>query len=301
MVGGRKQKDNYYNRATQSKRQPGSAIKPLIYAYAIEKDYTQASLVLDAPVIFGNWRPENYSRTYSGEITLRKALVLSLNIPCVRLLDSLGIEKVFRFCNNMGIETSSNYDLTFSLGSSEVKLINLVSAYMIFPNMGIYIKPRYIRQVKDSSGRMQWGYGTEKRWIMSKFSAAIMIDMLKAVVLEGTAKKARVLDFPVAGKTGTTNDNKDAWFIGFSSEVTAGVWVGTDSNESIGEFETGGKSALPIWIDIMKAVNQKYKNKAFYIPEDMIFVKVDVNTGQKSEKKNAVPMLFRKDSFHLGL
>jgi len=295
MVGGRKQKENYFNRATQAKRQPGSVIKPLIYAFAIENNYTQASLILDAPVIFGDWQPENYSRKYSGEITLRQALVRSLNIPCIRLLDQLGIDPVFHFCKNMGIE-AGQYNLTFALGSSEVNLLNITSAYMVFPNQGIYIQPGFVHQVKDSNGRIVWVNRPQKRWVMSKYSAAIMTDMLKAVILEGTGKRAQSLKFPVAGKTGTTNDNRDAWFIGFSEEVTAGVWVGIDNNESIGENETGGKAALPIWIDVMKAVHHKYEKKSFSIPEDMIFVKIDVNTGKRSDNSNAVSMLFKKDS-----
>jgi len=294
MVGGRKQKESYYNRAIKAKRQPGSAIKPLIYAYAIEKDYTQASLILDAPVIYGEWRPENYSKTYSGDITLRKALALSLNIPSVRLLDQLGLTPVLGFCKKMGIHVSNQQDFSFALGSSEVTLLELTSAYMVFPNQGIYIEPGVIRQVKDRRDRVLWVNLPQKRWVMSKTGAAVMCDMLKAVVTQGTAKKAQVLDFPVAGKTGTTDNFKDAWFIGFSADVCIGVWVGTDTNQTIGLRETGSRAALPIWIDIMKAVCKKYGKKSFEIPENTMYVSVDDNTGKKSQGRHSTLMLFKK-------
>ncbi|KPA14043.1 penicillin-binding protein 1A family [Candidatus Magnetomorum sp. HK-1] len=298
MVGGRKYKENYFNRATKARRQPGSVIKPLIYAYAIENGYSQASLILDAPIIFGNWQPENYLRNYSGEMTLRKSLVRSLNIPSVRLLDTLGMKNVFKFCQKMGIETDSDLNLTFALGSSEVSLLSITAAYMVFPNQGIYIHPGFIRQVKDRRGRMQWIYRPKKRWIMSRSSAAVMTDILKAVITEGTAKSAQVLNFPVAGKTGTTDDNRDVWFIGFSADVCVGVWVGMDTNESIGERETGGRAALPIWIDVMRFARQKYSKKTFDIPDDTIYVTVDVNTGKRSENNNpsSTSMLLKKNS-----
>jgi len=294
MVGGRKQKKNYYNRALRARRQPGSAIKPLIYAHAIEKNYSQASLILDAPVIYGTWRPENYSKTYSGDITLRKALALSLNIPCVRLLDQLGLAPVFGFCKKMGIHISKDQNLTFALGSSEVSLMELTRAYMVFPNQGVFVYPDVIRQVKDRRGRMLWVHRPQKRWVMSKTDAAIMCDMLKAVVNEGTAKKAQVLDFPVAGKTGTTDHCKDAWFIGFSASLCMGVWVGTDSNKTIGPRETGGRTALPIWIDIMEAAGKQFGEKNFDIPENTLYVSVDINTGKKSHGHHSKLMLIKK-------
>jgi penicillin-binding protein 1A len=294
MVGGRKQEENYYNRALKARRQPGSAIKPLIYAYAIEAGYSQASLILDAPVIYGDWRPENYSKSYSGEITLRKALALSLNIPCVRLLDQLGLPPVLGFCKKAGLEISYNQNLTFALGSSEVSLLELTSAYMVFVNQGIFVYPEVIRQVKDRRGRVLWVKRPQKHWVMSKAGAAIMCDMLKAVVSQGTAKKAQVLGFPIAGKTGTTDNCKDAWFIGFSADICIGVWVGTDTNKTIGSKETGGRTALPIWIDIMRAVCQKYGKKSFDIPENTMYVSVDVNTGQESQSPHSTLMLIKK-------
>jgi len=294
MVGGRNQKDNYYNRALKARRQPGSAIKPLIYAYAIENNYSQTSLVLDAPVIYGKWRPENYSRKYSGDITLRKALALSLNIPCIRLLEELGLPPVLGFCKKLGIHVNTNQNLTFALGSSEVNLLELTKAYMVFPNKGIYISPGVIRQVKDRRGRMLWVHRPKKKWVMSKAGAAIMCDMLKAVVTQGTAKKAQKLDFPVAGKTGTTDNCKDAWFIGFSADICIGVWVGTDNNRVIGKRETGGRTALPIWIDIMKAGQNIFGKKNFEIPEDTMYVSVDVNTGKESQGRDSTLMLIKK-------
>jgi penicillin-binding protein 1A len=294
MVGGRRQDENYYNRALKARRQPGSAIKPLIYAYAIEAGYSQASLILDAPVIYGNWRPENYSKAYSGEITFRKALALSLNIPCVRLLDQLGLPPVLGFCKKMGLNVSYNQNLTFALGSSEVSLLELTSAYMVFVNEGIYINPGVIRQVKDRRDRVLWVNRPQKHWVMSKAGAAIICDMLHAVITQGTAKKAQILDFPVAGKTGTTDNCKDAWFVGFSADISIGVWVGTDTNKTIGPKETGGKTALPIWIDIMKAVSLKYGKKSFDIPENTMYVSVNVNTGKESQNQHSTLMLLKK-------
>jgi len=294
MVGGRKQKKDFYNRAIKARRQPGSAIKPLIYAYAIENNYKQSSFILDAPVIFGKWQPQNYSKAYAGEIILRSALARSLNIPCVRLLDQLGIKPVLHFCNQMGIQASENINLTFALGTTEVSLLNLVTSYMVFPNQGIFVSPSVIKEIKDRRGRILWIDPPHKKWVMSKAGAAIMCDMLKAVITEGTAQQAKNLDFPVGGKTGTTDNNKDAWFVGFSAHVTAGVWVGTDSNEKIGNRETGGRTALPIWIDIMQTVGKKYPQKPFEIPETTIYKKIDVHTGKVSENsRRSVSMLLR--------
>ena len=292
MVGGRKQEENYYNRALKARRQPGSAIKPLIYAYAIKNGYSQNSLILDAPVIFGNWQPENYSKTYFGEITLRKALALSLNIPCIRLLDQLGLTAVLGFCKKMGIDVSNDQNLTFALGSSEVTLLALTTAYMVFSNQGILVSPRVINQVKDRHGRMLWVNRPQKKWIMSKTDAAIMRDMLRAVVAQGTAKSAQTLGFPVAGKTGTTDDCKDAWFVGFSADVCIGVWVGTDTNQPIGPRETGSRTALPIWIDIMKATRHKFGKKSFDIPDNTMYVPFHDNANNESQ--NATMMLIKK-------
>jgi penicillin-binding protein 1A len=294
MVGGRKQEENYYNRALKAKRQPGSAIKPLIYAYAIKNGYSQTSLILDAPVIYGNWQPENYSKTYFGEITLRKALALSLNIPCIRLLDQLNLHAVLGFCKKMGIDNIHNQNLTFALGSSEVSLLALTSAYMVFSNQGVFVSPSVITQVKDRHGRMLWVNRPQKKWMMSKADAAIMCDMLKAVVTQGTAKSAQILDFTVAGKTGTTDACKDAWFIGFSVDVCIGVWVGTDTNKPIGPRETGAQAALPIWIDIMKATGHIFGKKSFDIPDNTMYESFDVNTGKESQDQNATLMLIKK-------
>jgi len=307
MIGGKDFYKSPYNRATIAKRQPGSAFKPVVYAHAIEKGFTQNMKILDAPVVFRggkdgeDWKPENFSKDYQGEITLRKALALSKNIPAVRLIEMLGPSSVVQFGYKLGIESTLSPNLSLALGTSEVTLLELTSAYTVFPNRGKSIKPYGVMEVVDHNGRIVWRAKPKKRLVMSRTGAAIMTDMLMAVVKEGTGKKASIIKRPVAGKTGTTDKCKDALFVGFSPSIATGVWVGQDKFVTLGKLETGARAALPIWMEFMeKALADKpcsgFRVKYFDIPDDVVRMNIDPVSGLSANAKspNAVTALFKK-------
>ena len=302
MIGGKNFYETPFNRATSAKRQPGSAFKPIVYAYAIEHNFPQSKIILDAPVAFkianrrNHWRPENFSRDYKGEITLRMALALSENIPAIRLIEMLGPSSVAGFGYTLGIESTLYPNLSLALGTSEVKLINLTAAYAVFPNKGELIKPYGVMEVVDPSGRLVWRVKPQKKVAMSRAGAAIMTDMLKGVIQEGTGKKARVINRPIAGKTGTTNEYKDALFIGFSPSIATGVWVGQDVFITIGKRETGARAALPIWIEFMTNALDSKPFQYFDMPDDMVRVHMDPSTGllASDDSPGAVTALFKK-------
>jgi penicillin-binding protein 1A len=302
MVGGRDFSKSSFNRATIARRQPGSAFKPIVYAYAIEQGFSQSKIILDAPVAFkiGNrkkeWQPNNFSEDYKGEMTLRTALTLSKNIPAVRLIEMLGPSSVAKFAHTMGIESVLLPNLSLALGTSEVKLINLTAAYSVFPNKGKLIEPYGIMEVLDVKGRLVWRVKPQKKVVISRESAAIITDMLRSVIQDGTGQKAKVIECPVAGKTGTTNEFKDALFIGFSPSITTGVWVGQDTFTTIGKGETGDKAALPIWIEFMQRALLDRAIQYFDIPDDVVKVNIDSSTGllATDNSPNAVKALFKK-------
>ncbi len=296
MVGGQDFYESPFNRAIAAKRQPGSSFKPLVYAYAIEQGFSQNAMILDAPVIYrgaergADWQPENFSRTYMGEITLRMALAVSQNIPAVRLIEMLGPESVAQFAHRLGIESNLQPNLSLALGTSEVALVNLTAAYAIFPRSGQWIKPFGILEVTDHRGRIVWSVRPQKRLVMSREGAALITDMLEAVVMEGTGRRARTLPTPVGGKTGTTNNYKDALFIGFSPAIATGVWVGQDSGASLGDWETGARAALPIWTQFMETALAKETKPTFDIPENLVRVPIDPQTGQLQEDRSKTPV-----------
>ena len=302
MVGGRDFSKTPFNRATIARRQPGSAFKPIVYAYAIEQGFSQSKIILDAPVAFkiGNrkkeWQPMNFSEDYKGEMTLRTALALSKNIPAVRLIEMLGPSSVVRFAHTMGIESALYPNLSLALGTSGVKLINLTAAYSVFPNKGKLIEPYGVMEVVDGKGRLVWHVKPQKKAVISRESAAIITDMLRSVIQDGTGKNAKVIQRPVAGKTGTTNEFKDALFIGFSPSITTGVWVGQDTYTTIGKGETGARAALPIWIEFMQKALLDRPIQYFDLPDDVVKVSVDPSTGllAPDNDPNAVKALFKK-------
>ena len=302
MVGGKDYYESSYNRATMAKRQPGSAFKPIIYALAVENGFSQNQMVLDAPVAFRNnaseevWQPQNFSRTYSGEITFRKALANSKNIPAVRLIQMLGPSAVVQFAHTMGISSGLPPELSLALGTAEVSLLDLTGTYSVFPNKGRAVKPFSIMAVDDSRGRTIWHPKPEKKVVMSEAGAAIVTDMLVAVVQEGTGRKAQMLQKPVAGKTGTTDDFRDAFFIGFSPEITVGVWVGQDGSETLGKGETGARAALPIWTAFMSVVLKDRPYQHFGIPDGVSQVRMDPRTGTitSDDIPGAVTILVKK-------
>lgn len=302
MVGGTDFQSSHFNRATMALRQPGSAFKPFVYAYAIEQGFAQNKKILDAPVVYrgaldgADWKPENFSLEYKGEMTLRQALAISQNIPAVRLLQSLGPHPVAQFAHQLGIQSPLVSNLSLALGTSEVTLLDLTTAYSVFPNRGEKIEPFGVLEISDRQGRIIWRAKPKKRLVMSRAGAAIMTDMLEGVIKEGTGRRALMLGRAVAGKTGTTNDYKDALFIGFSPHVIAGVWVGQDAGESIGNKETGAKAALPIWIDFMQVALQHAPHQYFDIPDDVRQVYMDPVTGLSlpENSKHAVAALFKE-------
>ena len=258
MVGGREAVNTSFNRATTSRRQPGSAFKPIVYALALERGFQPFDKLLDAPVVFdapaGNqeWQPENFSQTYEGEICLRWALAHSKNIPAVRLLEKLGPSSVIQFGQALGIRSPLRPNLSLALGTSEVGLLELTAAYAVFGNQGKYIVPYGITTVIDAEGQTIWRAKPEQHIAMSRSGAAVITNMLEAVIQEGTGARAKTLPGPLAGKTGTTNEYKDALFIGYSPQIAAGVWVGNDDASTLGLHETGARAALPIWIEFMR-------------------------------------------------
>ena len=302
MVGGRNFYDSPYNRATAARRQPGSAFKPLVFAYAVEQGFSQNAMLLDAPVVFrgvdqnNDWRPENFSKKYLGEITLRQALAISQNIPAVRLIEALGPQSVARFAHRLGIESTLKPNLSLALGTSEVSLLNLTAAYAVFPRAGKWIEPFGIMEVSDHRGRIIWSARPQKKLVMSHEGAAIITNMLEGVVMEGTGRQAQILQAPIAGKTGTSNDYKDALFVGFSPNTAAGVWVGRDSGGTMGDKETGARSALPVWIQVMRSVLSVGSNQLFELPDNVVRVRIDAHSGMPAHNgsPNAVTALFKK-------
>jgi penicillin-binding protein 1A len=301
LVGGRDYGKSHFNRATMARRQPGSAFKPLIYALAVELGFAQNDMVWDAPVVFKgadekDWSPENYTGTYLGEITLRKALALSKNTPAVRLLNKLGASNAMAFAQKLGIFSPLEPNLSLVLGTSGVTLLELTSAYAAFPNGGVWTSPFAVSEVRDRENNILWQPKPQMRPVMGKETAAIITDMLQAVIREGTGREAKKINRPLAGKTGTTDSFKDALFVGFSPTLAVGVWVGLDDYITLGKGETGAKAALPIWIDFMEAAlkGQPYFN--FDTPDGVVTVPMNPDTGRLSSPNcpDAVQAVFKK-------
>jgi penicillin-binding protein 1A len=304
LVGGSDFATRPYNRASVARRQPGSAFKPVLFACAIEQGFTQASLLLDAPVVFRgvdqgrDWKPENFGRTFDGEMSLRKALAQSKNIPAVRLMEKLGPHAVVRFARRLGIESPLQPNLTLALGTAELTLEELTAAYAVFARQGNHVRPFGLVEVQDRAGRVIWRTRPQKSAAMSREDAGITTDLLAAVVREGTGSGAGVLEHPLAGKTGTTNEYRDALFVGFSPEIVAGVWIGRDDQRPIGPEATGARTALPIWIDFMRAALAGRPTAGFDAPPDLTRVLIDPDSGRLADPaaSGAVGALFRKGS-----
>jgi len=258
MVGGTDFKESQFNRCTQAMRQPGSAFKPIVFATAIEKGYRPEDIVLDVPVTYSGadrddiWMPSNFDNKFEGPVTLRRALARSINVVAVRLLDDIGIKDTIETARKLGIKSQMPPYLPLALGAADMTLIDLTGAYAAFDNYGIYIEPTAILKITDRDGRVIEEHSPVTREAVSGTTAATITDMLVTVVQHGTGWKARVLGRPVAGKTGTTSDYNDAWFMGYLPSLTLGVWVGYDDHKTIGKLETGSRAALPIWVDFMK-------------------------------------------------
>ncbi|RPJ71826.1 MAG: PBP1A family penicillin-binding protein [Acidobacteria bacterium] len=289
MVGGRSFSRSKFNRATQAYRQMGSGFKPFLYTAAIDRGLTPASPVLDAPVSFPSgpgqppYSPSNYDRKFEGVITLRRALEQSRNVPAVRTMDLVGPKHVVEYARRFGFHGPMEPYLSLALGAAEASLMETVAAYSVFPNQGVLMRPFQILRVVDRDGNVLEENRPQSKDAIRADTAYVLTSLLRGVVQRGTAASAASLGWPLAGKTGTTNDYTDAWFTGFDPNITVGVWVGHDDKKPLGPSETGTQAALPIWIRFMKAYIERRGDRqnppAFQAPGNIVFVSVDRTTG----------------------
>jgi penicillin-binding protein 1A len=291
MIGGYSFERSKFNRATQAFRQVGSAFKPIVFTAAIDRGYTPTSIIVDAPVSFSAgagqppYSPLNYDRQFEGPITLRRALEQSRNVPAVRLMDELGPRQVIMFARRMGLESRLPPYLAVALGAAEATLVEMTSAYSVFPNQGVRMKPYIVQKVTDRSGNVLEENRPEPKDAIRADTAFVVTNLLRGVVQRGTATRAAALNWPVGGKTGTTDDYTDAWFIGFDPDITIGVWVGLDQKKPIGHNMTGSEAALPVWIEIMKAwIGDRKEAPKFEPPGNIVFMAVDKGTGGTTDE-----------------
>ena len=268
MIGGRDFALSQFNRATQAQRQVGSSFKPYVYATAVEAGAKPTDTIVDGPTTFptpnGPYTPHNYEPNYKGTMTLLDAFKESRNIPALKLADRVGIRKVIEMAHRFGVTSTIPVFLPIALGAADITLAEQVGAYSVFPNDGIRIEPHFIRKVVRADGMEMPEEAPEVTEVVSVETARTMMEFLQAVVKSGTGASAGAqLKHPLGGKTGTTNNYTDAWFIGFSPSVTCGTWIGFDNREPLGEKETGARAALPMWIEFMKAAIASKPNEAF--------------------------------------
>ncbi len=329
LSGGFSFKKSEFNRATQALRQPGSAFKPFVYALALENNYTPTSLILDAPLVLEQgvdlkmWKPENYGKKFYGPSTLRTGLEKSRNLMTIRIAKDLGIKKVIEISKNLGIYENPDELLSISLGSAETTLLKLTSAYSAFVNGGKLVNPILIDRIQDSEGKtilnndkricincdeisyLGKDYPSIKNNYKQVFSAQTayqMTSILEGVVQRGTGKKLRDLKLNIAGKTGTTNKNTDTWFIGFTSNLLIGVYVGNDNPKPLGKYETGSKTALPIFKEFIKEAVTKSDSRPFKAAEGIIMMVVDPRTGLKAKfsSKNTIIEVYKNQNVKDG-
>ena len=322
LSGGFSFKKSEFNRATQALRQPGSAFKPFIYALALENGYTPSTLVLDAPLVLEQgydlkmWKPENYGKKFYGPSTLRMGLEKSRNLMTVRIAQDLGLKKIVNFSKQLGIYENPSELLSISLGSAETTLLKLTSAYSSFVNGGKLVKPIMIHRIQDSEGITI--FNNEKRkcvncdqisflsknypeiqdkfpQIFSPQTAYQMTSILEGTVQNGTGKNLKDLNLDLAGKTGTTNGNTDTWFIGFTSKLAIGVYVGWDNPKSLGRYETGAKTALPIFKTFIKNAVKKEDARPFKVADNILMRLIDSKTGEKAltESKSTIIEVYK--------
>jgi len=315
MVGGYQFSTSKFNRVIQARRLPGSAVKPLIYAAAMDKGYTPATVILDTPLIYREtgkngkkrvWKPKNYGKKFYGATTFRNALTHSYNVITIKILEDIGISYTISYLRKLGIKSDLNRDLTLGLGSSAVTPIEMATAYSVFASGGIRTEPSYIISVRDRHGNVlesinpadfpngpgagQKLVQQKKERVISRETAWLTTNLLESVVRNGTGWRAKALRRPTAGKTGTTNDLKDAWFIGYIPQLVAVSWVGYDQERPLGKNETGSKAAAPAWVSFMQEAIKMYPEKQFTVPDSIEFHPVDPKTGflttEDSEEMN---------------
>lgn len=295
MVGGRDFSESQYNRAIQALRQPGSVFKPIIYATAMENGFTPASILEDRPVTYRagagkTWSPSNFTNRHEGSVTLRRAIEESINVISVRLLEQMGVNNVIERARALGIKSTLQPYLPLALGASDVTLSELTTVFSVFANQGVTVPPSAILRVENDRGVILDEIVPYPREVMKAEVTAVMVSMLQGVVENGTAKKAKELGRPLAGKTGTTSDYNDAWFLGFSPSLVAGVWVGYDDHRRIGNRETGGLAALPIWIDFMKTALEGTPVEEFPVTDKAVVVEMDRNSGLLASRGCGTPV-----------
>ncbi len=285
MVGGRDFLQSQFNRATQSRRQPGSAFKPIIYSAALDNGYTPATLIIDSPIVFKDeehdftWKPKNYGKRFYGPTLMREALAKSRNVVTIKILQEIGIDTVLQYAGKLGVESELSRDLSMALGSSGMSLLEIVQAYSVFANQGYLVQPAFITKIEDRSGNILEEMNPIREKAIEKSTAYIMTSLLEGVVKYGTGQRVRALKRPVAGKTGTTNNLYDAWFVGYTPRYITGVWVGYDQERSLGRGETGSRAASPIWLGFMQKILEKEPIRVFQVPEGVVFAKIDAETG----------------------
>ena len=324
ISGGFSFKKSEFNRASQALRQPGSAFKPFIYALALENNFSPNTLILDAPLVLEQgsdlkmWKPENYGKKFYGPSTLRMGLEKSRNLMTVRIAQEIGVNKIVNFTKQLGIYNDPQELLSISLGSAETTLLKLTSAYCSFANGGKKINPILIDRIQDSEGVTF--FNTETRscdncnqipyyskfipkisdnfdQVISPQSAYQVTSMLEGVIKRGTGKSLRDLNLDIAGKTGTTNKNIDTWFIGFTSKLVIGIYVGMDEPKSLGRYETGAKTAMPIFKDFVKKAIKKKDARPFKVPSDISMMVIEYVTGKKANfgSKETIIEVFKKE------
>jgi len=290
MVGGANFSRSEFNRAIQAKRQPGSAFKPIIYAAALDNGFTPSTIVIDSPLVFEeairdelDWKPRNYEGEFYGPTTIREALAHSRNVVTIKVLKSIGVNTAAEYAERLGIKSTINRDLSLALGSSAVSLLELTTAYTTFAALGMRPEPIFITRITDKDGKVLEEHLPSFTESMSRQTAYIVTNLLQGVVQNGTGRRAKKLNRPVAGKTGTTNNLNDAWFLGYTPDLVAGAWIGYDEEKPLGKHETGARAALPIWLKFMEKVTEGTPSRNFAIPEGIVFAKIDAATGLPAE------------------
>ncbi len=310
IVGGRDFRDSQFNRAIQSRRQPGSAFKPLIYAAALDKQYeeeperfyTPASVIIDSPIVFDDeerdftWKPKNYKERFFGPTLMRDALAKSRNVVTIKILQDIGIDYAIDYANKLGIHSDLSKDLSIALGSSGVSLLELTKAYSVFANRGYLIEPVFITKIEDRDGNVLEEMTPERIKVIEETTAYLMTHLLEGVVKYGTGWRVKALNRPVAGKTGTTNNLFDAWFMGYTARYITGTWVGFDDEAPLGKSETGSRAASPIWLGFMQRILADMPPKIFEVPEGVVFTQIDAETGLLPipESKETVFVCFKE-------
>ena len=323
MMGGRDFIESQFNRAVHSRRQPGSAFKPIIYAAALEKGYTPSTILMDSPVEYSDpdgtyWAPKNYDKNFMGPITFRNALAHSRNVVTVKILEDIGVSFVLKFIKKLGIDSPIKRDLSIALGTSGISMLEFTGAFSTFANGGERIKPIFIKKIvsmKDEVLEENYPYvefeekeeeeeipevssPVQKERAISPQNAFLMTHLLQGVVQHGTGQRAKVLGRPIAGKTGTSSDYADAWFIGYTPSFLTTVWVGFDDKVSLGNNETGARAALPIWISFMDQALRNTPVETFKVPSGITMVKVNIETGLpiNEDSKDAIIEAFVEGS-----